>query len=253
MRFGVISCVHANLPALEAVLADADQQACQRLVFLGDVVGYYDHPKECLELVRSRCHACVKGNHDEYCSTSHPLEGFNPAAAASVEWTRGELSPVDKTWLKDLPYTQNVDDFIIVHAGLERPELWGYIFDRLAAAAHFAHQSLDLCFNGHTHVPVLFRRDKGGVKTGTYSRFTLEPGVKYLVNVGSVGQPRDGRPEAAYVVYDSDSQIVELRRVDYPRPPSGGHGVGKPVPGTGGPPKTLRAQEDAVDDGSNTQ
>lgn len=165
MRFGLISCVHGNLPAFQAVLRDVEQLGCDSIVCLGDIVGYFDHPKECLDLVRSKCRVSVKGNHDEYCSGSHPLKDFNAQFAEMIEWTRGELSPVDRAWLSELPYS--------------------------------------------------------------------------LVNVGSVGQPRDGHAGAAYVVYDSNSRTVELRRVGYPPPPSGGHGKAKPVPGGGGPPKTI--------------
>ena len=140
MRFGLICCVHANLPALEAVLKDAQRQNCETLVCLGDIVGYYDNPKECLDLVRSRCQVCVKGNHDEYASTTHPLEGFNPRAAAAIEWTRGQLSPMDRTWLRGLPFSKDFEDFTIVHASLECPERWQYVFDKLAAAQHFSYQ-----------------------------------------------------------------------------------------------------------------
>jgi predicted phosphodiesterase len=248
MRFGLISCVHANLPALEAVLKDAERQGCDTLICLGDIVGYYDYPKECLDLIRSRCRLSVKGNHDEYASTSDPLEGFNPRAVAAMEWTRGQLSPMDRTWLADLPLSADVEGFTIVHASLASPERWPYVFDRLAAAEHFTHQSLPLCFNGHTHIPIAFEYRKGVVKGGTYTQFTADPGVRYLVNVGSVGQPRDGRVDASYAVYDATIRTVELRRVDYPRPPSGGHGARRPVGGGGGPPKKLQAHSDYADD-----
>src|SRR5438067_235704 len=99
MRFALLSCIHANLPAMDAVLRDAQNMRCETILCLGDIVGYNDRPKECLDLVRARCRASVKGNHDEYCSSSHPLDGFNPRAAEAVEWTRGELSPADRAWL----------------------------------------------------------------------------------------------------------------------------------------------------------
>jgi predicted phosphodiesterase len=248
MRFALISCVHANLPALEAVLRDAQKMQCETMVCLGDIVGYYDFPRECLDLVRAHCRTSVKGNHDEYCSASYPLTGFDPRAAEAIEWTRRELSPTDRIWLSELPYSVDIADFTIVHASLDAPERWAYIFDKLAAASHFTKQRMSLCFHGHTHVPVAFRSMGGKVSGGTFTTFSLEPGIKYLVNVGSVGQPRDGRPNAAYVVYDASSRTVELRRVDYPRPPSGGHGVGKPVPSGGVPPSTLHAHSDVPED-----
>jgi predicted phosphodiesterase len=124
MRFALISCVHANLAAMEAVLRDARQSRCETMLCLGDVVGYFDHPKECLDLVRTHCQASVKGNHDEYCSASYPLSDFNPKAAKAVEWTRGELSPADQNWLSELPYALDFHDFTIVHASLNAPEKW---------------------------------------------------------------------------------------------------------------------------------
>jgi predicted phosphodiesterase len=252
MRFALISCVHANLPAMEAVLRDAQQSRCETMYCLGDIVGYYDHPKECLDLVRTHCQASVKGNHDEYCSASYPLSDFNPKAAEAIEWTRGELPPADQSWLSDLPYVLGFDDFTIVHASLNAPERWEYIFDKLAAASHFTRQSTPLCFNGHTHVPIAFQSKGGKVRGGTFTTLSIEPGIQYLVNVGSVGQPRDGRSDAAYVIYDASDRTVELRRVDYPRPPAGGHGGGRPVPWGGGPPKTLEVHSDYPEDDKQT-
>jgi predicted phosphodiesterase len=243
MRFALLSCIHGNLPALEAVLRDAKAMRCETTLCLGDIVGTSGHPKECLDLVRSHCQASVKGNFDDYCSPTHELSGFNPKAAERFEWMREQLSPSDHAWLSTLPYTLDVSGFTIVHASLDEPQKWAYIFDKLAAASHFKLQSLPLCFNGHTHVPVafLFREDKA--RGGSYTKFAIEPGTKYLVNVGSVGQPRDNQPGAAYVIYDADKKSVELRRVDYPRPPSDDSGIAKPVPG-GGPPGTLTAHND---------
>jgi predicted phosphodiesterase len=248
MRYALISCIHSNLPALEAVLLDTEKSNCNTLVCLGDIVGYYDHPKECLDLVRSRFKFCVKGNHDDYCATTSPLGDFNPDAAERIEWTRGELSPVDRMWLSQLPYVMNIDDFTIVHACLDSPERWNYIFEKIAAARHFVHQSSSICFFGHTHVPTVFKLEKGifhfkkeTISGGTFSQIKIKTGIKYLVNVGSVGQPRDNNPDSSYVIYDSNEKTVELRRVSYPRPPSGGEGVSKPLKG-GGPPGFLSTQ-----------
>jgi diadenosine tetraphosphatase ApaH/serine/threonine PP2A family protein phosphatase len=160
---------------------------------------------------------CVKGNHDEYCSSETPLEGFSPHAAEAGNWTRGKLSEEDRKWLRDLKYLRLVSNFTIVHATLDGPQRWGYVFDKLAAAASFTYQNTSVCFFGHTHVPVAFIRDSV-VKGGTYSKFRVEPGRKYFVNVGAVGQPRDGNPKAAYVIYDIDEGSIELRRLDYDIP-----------------------------------
>jgi len=214
MRYAIIADIHANLEALQAVLEDAKKQNVTHYACLGDVVGYNANPKECLDIVRGMGMPCVKGNHDEMCSEDADLEGFNPHAAEAVSWTRAQLSPEDRNWLKDLKYFRLVASFSIVHATLDGPQRWGYVFDKLAAAASFTYQNTAICFFGHTHVPVAFIRDSM-VRGGTYSKFKVEPGRKYFVNVGSVGQSRDGVPKATYVVYDLQEGSIELRRLDY--------------------------------------
>jgi predicted phosphodiesterase len=214
MRYAVIADIHANLEALEVVLADTKEQNCTHYCCVGDVVGYNANPKECLDIVRSMGMPVVKGNHDEYCSSEDDLEGFNPHAAEAVNWTRKQLSKEDRQWLRDLKYVRLVASFSMVHATLDGPQRWGYVFDKLAAAASFTYQNTSVCFFGHTHVPVAFVRDSM-VRGGTYSKFRVEPGKKYFVNVGAVGQPRDGNPKAGYVVYDLNDGTIELRRLDY--------------------------------------
>jgi len=214
MRYAVIADIHANLEAFEVVLNDAKEQRCTHYCCVGDVVGYNANPKECLDIVRSMGMPCVKGNHDEYCSSQEDLEGFNPHAAEAVNWTRKQLSEDDRKWLRELKYVRLVASFTVVHATLDGPQRWGYVFDRLAAAASFTYQNTSVCFFGHTHVPMAFVRDSV-VRGGSYSRFHVEPGKKYFVNVCAVGQPRDGNPRAGYVVYDLNEQTIELRRLDY--------------------------------------
>ena len=214
MKFAIIADIHANLEAFQVVLDDTRKQKCTHYTCVGDVVGYNANPKECLDIVRKMGMPCVKGNHDEYCSSDDHLEGFNPAAAAAVSWTRKQLSADDRQWLRELKYVRPVTSFTVVHATLDGPQRWGYVFDKLAAAASFPYQNTPVCFFGHTHVPVAFIRDSV-VRGGTYSKFKVEPGKKYFVNVGAVGQPRDGNPKAAYVIYDTDENTIEIRRLDY--------------------------------------
>lgn len=217
MKYAIIADIHANLEALQVVLEDIKTQRCTHYACLGDVVGYNANPKECLDIIRSMGMPCVKGNHDEYCSIESNLEGFNPHAAEAVNWTRRQLTEEDRQWLRDLKYIRLVASFSVVHATLDGPQRWGYVFDRLAAAASFTYQNTTVCFFGHTHVPVAFIRDTV-VRGGTYSKFKVEPGRKYFINVGSVGQPRDNNPKAAYVTYDLDEGLIELHRLDYDIP-----------------------------------
>jgi predicted phosphodiesterase len=214
MKYAIIADIHGNLEAFQTVLADIQSQNVTQVVCLGDIVGYNANPKECLKIVREMNIPVVKGNHDEYCSIDDALEGFNPHAAEAVIWTRNQLSAEERKWLRDLKYSRMVGNFTIVHATLDAPERWGYVFDKLAAAASFPYQNTQVCFFGHTHVPVAFMRDTA-VRGGTYSKFKVDAAKKYFVNVGAVGQPRDNNPKAAYVIYDLEAGTIELRRLDY--------------------------------------
>ncbi|HEX9046523.1 MAG TPA: metallophosphoesterase family protein [Verrucomicrobiae bacterium] len=214
MKYAIIADIHGNLDAFQVVLEDIRAQKADQIVCLGDIVGYNAQPKECLDIVRQMNIPCVKGNHDEYCSTDNHLDGFNPHAAEAVHWTRNQLSEDDKKWLRDLKYTRMAANFTMVHSTLDAPERWQYVFDKLAAAASFPYQNTQMCFFGHTHVPVAFMRDTV-VRGGTYSKFKVDPAKKYFINVGAVGQPRDNNPKSAYVIYDMDAQTIELRRLEY--------------------------------------
>ena len=160
MRFAILSDVHANLEALEAVLADARARKCTRFVCLGDVVGYNASPGECVRLIRELDCPVVKGNHDDAASRRAPPGDFNEIAERAIAWTRDRLTEEDKEWLRGLPLQTRVHDFTIVHATLDTPGQWGYVFNNLDAAASFTYQHTTVCFFGHTHVPVVFIRDE---------------------------------------------------------------------------------------------
>jgi predicted phosphodiesterase len=214
MRFAIFGDIHANLEALTAVLADAEKHEATHYVCLGDIVGYNANPKECLDIVRNLECPVVKGNHDEQASVGDDLAGFNPLAEEAINWTRRQLDETDKQWLRDLKMVRQVRDFTIVHATLDTPHKWGYVFNQLDAAASFNYQHTQLCFYGHTHAPRAYLRDNS-VKSQVLDKLVVEPGKKYFVNCGSVGQPRDGDWHAAYVLYSPDKQLVELRRIEY--------------------------------------
>jgi diadenosine tetraphosphatase ApaH/serine/threonine PP2A family protein phosphatase len=135
-------------------------------------------------------------------------------AEAAIQWTRDHLTDEDKQWLRDLKMQRQVRDFTIVHATLDGPEQWGYVFNNLEAAASFAYQHTTVCFFGHTHVPMAFVRD-GAVQRQHLDRLRIDPGKKYFINVGSVGQPRDGDCHAAYCIYHIENNVVEQRRIKY--------------------------------------
>jgi predicted phosphodiesterase len=215
MKFAILSDIHSNIEALRVVLDHTRQQQCTHYVCLGDIVGYGPNPIECLAILRELNCPTVMGNHDEYCATTLDLTGFNPMAAEAIRWTREQLSEADKEWLCTLKYVRSVESFTIVHATLDLPEKWAYVFDRLAAQSSFNYQHTAVCFNGHTHVPVAFVRGPAGIQGGMYTKIKIEVGRKYFINVGSIGQPRDRNPKSSYATFDLLNNIIELHRLDY--------------------------------------
>lgn len=226
-KIGLIGDIHGNLEALMAVLDKAKELEVTHYVCIGDIVGYNANPKECLDIVRDlKPIACIMGNHDEYVATNHDLLGFNFQAAKAVEWTRKQLSDDDKKWLRSLKYKlpvriagTDMEPFVIVHGTLDNPEAWGYIFTRLQAEASMENQMpFKICFFGHSHVPLFFMKEDGDTKGFYYpedSPVEVLPNVKYTFNIGSIGQPRDGDPRAAFTVYTPSDNAVQLYRVDY--------------------------------------
>ena len=214
MRLAVFSDIHSNLEAFEAVLADARTRECTQFVCLGDVVGYNANPHECVERVREMDCPIVKGNHDEQASLIESSRDFNELAEHAIEWTRNNLTEEDKDWLRGMRFQRQVRDFTIVHATLDTPAQWGYVFNNLDAAASFTYQHTAVCFFGHTHVPMAFIRDEG-IKRVRIEQLRIDMTKKYFINTGSVGQPRDGDWRAAYCIYHIDKNVVEQRRVKY--------------------------------------
>ena len=214
MRIALFGDIHSNLEALQSVLADAQIQGCTHYLCLGDLVGYSADPTECIELVRSLDCPVIKGNHDEQAAMAGSLAGFTDLAAAAMRWTREQIGEKDKEWLRSLRLQRVIRDFTVVHATLDTPHKWGYIVTPGDAAASFTYKHTPVCFFGHTHEPFLFQTGIV-VKKKTYDKIKLKPGTQYLINIGSVGQPRDNDWRAAYVIYQPETLDVELRRIPY--------------------------------------
>ena len=213
--FAILGDIHANIDALEAVLADCREQGVTDYMCTGDVVGYNARPHECLDLVRSLGCPIVMGNHDHYVSSRQNLDDFNPHAAAVIAWTRKQLSVEEIYFLRSLPFVTTKTGITLVHSTMDNPEGFGYVFDHLQAEANFCHQVTPLCFHGHTHCPMIYEKQIGAVYRIDAQNFKLPIGRKYFINVGSVGQPRDGDPRAAYVLYDPKTREVRFRRLEY--------------------------------------
>ncbi|MBQ9726410.1 MAG: metallophosphoesterase family protein [Kiritimatiellae bacterium] len=215
-KIAVLGDVHANLDALDVVLADAREQGATDWICVGDVVGYNACPNECCEKIRALGGVVVCGNHDHYCAFDESLEDFHPLAAAVVAWTRRQLSTENREWLRSLPYIKVEKGITVVHATLDQPEHWGYVFESVEAEPSFVYQRTQVCFHGHTHVPVVFEQHGfGPVRRLPPADVQLVLGRKYFVNTGSVGQPRDSDPRASYLVYEPGNRLVRFRRLEY--------------------------------------
>lgn len=215
MRYAILGDIHANFQALEAVASALEDEAVDRVVSVGDVVGYGADPALCIALLRDLKASVVAGNHDWAAIGRLEPEFFNPYARAAIEWTAATLTTEEKAWLAALPLVAHFDNEVsVVHATVESPERFDYIQSYYDAARSLNAMSTPVCFSGHSHVPLAFVvRDA--------LTFTLSPvldlkgSFRALINVGSIGQPRDENPKAAYAIYDSTSQAYTLKRVAY--------------------------------------
>ena len=219
MKYALLADIHSNLEALTAVLEDIDRRGIiEELWILGDIVGYGPDPGECIELLRSRKHIAVSGNHDIFCTGKmNALYLLNPEAATACRWTSRVLSPEDTEYLDGLPDVIERDDFTLVH-GSPRDPVWEYIISKGIALINFDYFRTKYCLAGHSHMPMVFKLEE----TGGCINLPLSENVgavlgkdKMIINPGSVGQPRDGDPRASYAVYDSEAKIIRLHRVAY--------------------------------------
>ncbi|MCL4505552.1 MAG: metallophosphatase family protein [Chloroflexi bacterium] len=222
MRCLVISDIHANLPALQAVLSDvaARAQAYDIVWCLGDVVGYGAEPNECIDLLRTLPHICLAGNHDWAVIGKLDLHTFHEQAAFVVEWTQANLTPENLCFLKARPEQLPHEDYLLVHASPREP-IWEYITDINVAEDNFDSMTAPFCLVGHTHVPVVFVKDgrTNNVHVSMPSAnvpIVLKRDSRYIINPGSVGQPRDGDPRAAYAILDTATSTWTPYRVEYP-------------------------------------
>lgn len=215
MRYAILSDIHANLEALRAVLADA-RDCTDAALCLGDIVGYGADPAPCIELVAERCETTVGGNHEQAVAGRLDLEWFNPYARAAAEWTRERLDDDARAWLGALPLLSEVGDTTLVHASPTQPDEWEYLVSAEEGFAAFGAFTTRLCFVGHSHLPAVWVQGSWGRDHAAGSAaIAIEPGCRYIINVGSVGQPRDHDPRAAYALWDVDRRTVTIRRVGY--------------------------------------
>jgi diadenosine tetraphosphatase ApaH/serine/threonine PP2A family protein phosphatase len=207
MRLAVISDIHSNLPALTRTFEVIDGLSIDRVYCLGDIVGYGASPNECITLVRDRCAAVVKGNHDCGAIGEVPLEHFNTYGRSAIRWTKKHLTKKNSEYLQSLPLLHVEGDVTLAHASPLHPAEWRYIFAWPDAQRSFAAFGTRICFIGHTHIPVIVGED-GSVNV-------FRDGKRYLINVGSIGQARDGNPRASFGLLDTAAKSFEAMRIDY--------------------------------------
>jgi diadenosine tetraphosphatase ApaH/serine/threonine PP2A family protein phosphatase len=218
----VISDIHSNLAALQAVLNDVKTRGLEYDIVwcLGDVVGYGAEPNECIDLLRTLPHICLAGNHDWAVVGKLDLRTFHDSAAYVVEWTQEHITPQNMNYLKARPEMQPQDDYLLAHASPREP-IWEYITDVNVAEDNFDATTVPYCLVGHTHVPVVFVKDgrTGNVHVALPSAtvpIVLKRDSRYIINPGSVGQPRDGDPRSAYAILDTGTGTWTPYRVEYP-------------------------------------
>ncbi len=214
-KYAVISDVHANAEALRSALRDLKKRQIHDIYFLGDAVGYGPDPDESIEVLKSECKIMLAGNHDWGAAGLTDTESFNENAKIALAWTRGVLTAENNEILKTSPLKTEIKkmDITLVHATPYEPEHWHYLLNLSDARKNFAHMRTDICFVGHTHKPYIIEKPLSGELRMDKIKIQRKEGSRYIVNTGSIGQPRDRDPRACYAVVDDDS--IELVRTKY--------------------------------------
>jgi predicted phosphodiesterase len=216
MRYGILSDIHSNFDALNAVINELDVLGIDKLVCLGDIVGYGPSPNECCDLLRARGCLAIAGNHDE-AAVSGDADSFNSLARAAIAWTKDELSEANREFLAHLPRELQFDSFVAVHGA---PVFhFEYILNVLDAQSAFERVSRPVTFIGHTHIAEVYFQDERGrtfhQKLSGGGKIQVTPEFRFIINPGSVGQPRDHNPQASFAYFDDVSRAIEVRRVTY--------------------------------------
>ena len=215
MLYGIFSDVHSNLEAFETALSFYRVKAIDKFIFLGDIVGYGANPNQCIGLLKKLGPVCIAGNHDWAAIDEFDISYFNFAAKEAILWTKKELLEENIKYLRTFELAYQEDDFICVHGSLDSPEKFNYIFDISDAQLNFSYLENKICFIGHSHRMQAFCRENDSVsQIGDYE-IKLKKSAEYIINVGSIGQPRDADPRLSLCLYDSDYKIVKFVRLEY--------------------------------------
>lgn len=218
MKYAIFSDIHSNLEAYQASLKVMSEEKVDRYICLGDIVGYGANPKECIsitrDLIENKGCICVAGNHDAAAAEMTSISSFHTFARHAIIWTRKNIDQSENDFLSTLSLLKAEVDSVFVHASLDRPDEWQYVYTLDDAYMNFELLREKLCFIGHSHVPVVFR-------SGIHFDYFISPSIKieadfrYIVNVGSIGQPRDRDPRSCFVIYDTEKGTLQYKRVQY--------------------------------------
>jgi len=214
MKIALVSDIHSNLEALEECVRSIDAAGgVEKIVCLGDIVGYGADPAACTELVAARADITVLGNHDAAVTAAEELDYFNYVARDAIVWTQHRITGAHHAYLSSLPYTATHENLLFTHATPDKPEAWMYIFNQMDSLRQFDYFTESVCFIGHSHIPGIYGMH--GQRPHDAGPAPLEREEKYLVNIGSVGQPRDGNPRLSFAFFDTDAWTVEIVRREY--------------------------------------
>ncbi len=214
MRYGIFGDIHGNFDAFEAVLARMDEEGVEEHICLGDIVGYGAQPRECVARIQELGCMCLAGNHDHAAIGKLDIDFFNLYAREAAVWTRAALEPDEREFLSKLGFIEHLPDFAVVHGSLHGPEMFNYISTIFDADLSFEALDKPILFYGHTHIPLTFFDTKPMTYTMD-AEIPVGDGTRTLVNVGSVGQPRDEDPRACMAIYDDEIGVVKICRVEY--------------------------------------
>lgn len=215
MKFAIIADIHSNAEALQSVLSDCKKNNVESIVCAGDIVGYGPEPSRCIELLKKNKILSVAGNHDWAVAGNITTENFNQYAKEAVLWTKTQIDSNEIKQLCNLELIYENDYFYVAHGDLKSPELFIYLNDLALAVDSFYLMKKNICFVAHTHRPCVFVYHQNKAFFYSHNKFEINQDCKYIINVGSVGQPRDNDPRSCYCIFDIDSNTIEFKRVEY--------------------------------------
>lgn len=216
MRIALLSDIHGNIDALTAVLEDLGKNKVDKIVSLGDVIGYGPEPAECLRLVEEHCEIKLMGNHEFAVLGLINTDHYNSSAQEATEWTRSTLGDEEIAIIAEYEIDYCLNDIYLVHASPFEPDKWHYVAHSEEALVGFEQLKNRICFFGHTHIPLIFAESLEGLPWCRVGHsFEPDPDSRYMINVGAVGQPRDKDPRACYVIYDLEEGTVDYHRIEY--------------------------------------